>query len=75
LNEKYPRKIQEQNAIAISVLNHLLSDHFLKAVIHKFGLELAKNILEPLILRAREAEGRGEETAISCDFLINPKGC
>lgn len=54
-----PEKIQEQNAIAISVLNHLLSDLFLKAVIHKFGSELAKNILQPLIQKVEEAEELG----------------
>lgn len=44
-----PIKIQEQNAIAISMLNHLLNDNYLKSVIHKFGVVLAKNILQPLM--------------------------
>ncbi|MGC1183019.1 hypothetical protein [Legionella sp.] len=54
-----PEKIQEQNAVAISVLNHLLSDHVLKRVIHKFGSELAKNILQLLIQKVEEADELG----------------
>ena len=43
------KTLQEQNAIAISLLNHLLSDNASKAVIHKFGSKFANDILNPLI--------------------------
>lgn len=49
-----PEKVQEQNAIAISLLDHLLSEYPLKSVIHKFGAELTKKILRPLIKKLEE---------------------
>lgn len=49
-----PAKIQQQNAIAMSLLNYLLSDPLLKTLIHKFGSELARNILQPLIKKVEE---------------------
>lgn len=51
-----PEKIQEQNAIAISLLNHLLNTSHLKSIVHKFGTELTKNILRPLIKKIEETD-------------------
>jgi len=51
-----PEKIQEQNAIAISLLSHLQSEPHLKSIIHKFGAELTKKILRPLIKKVEEAD-------------------
>ena len=48
--------IEEQNAIAISLLNHLLSDPILKTVIHKFGSELAKRRVQPLIKKLEQSD-------------------
>jgi len=51
-----PEKIQEQNAIAMSLMNHFLNNLAVKQVIHKFGSEIAKNILLPLIRKLTDVE-------------------
>lgn len=54
--EKYHRKIQEQNALAMSLLDLILKDPFIKTVIHKFGSALMKRILKPLIERVEPVD-------------------
>lgn len=65
--------IQEQNAIAISMLNYIIEKKEIKNLIQKFGTGLRTNILDPLIKIIEETEALhhlNEETNKSISFII-----